>query len=88
MARFELMNAEDVAPGGQASSADALFELGLMYSSGRDVEPDLVTAHKWFNLSAMRGNDNARTYRMEIAREMSRQEIAAAQRMAREWLAA
>jgi hypothetical protein len=35
----------------------------------------------------MRGNAEARRYRMEISREMSRSEIAAAQRLAREWLA-
>jgi TPR repeat protein len=67
-------------------SADALFELGLMYCAGRDVEMNLVAAHKWFNLAAMRGNAEAKTYRMEIAREMSRQEVAEAQRQAREWL--
>jgi TPR repeat protein len=50
------------------------------------VAIDLVSAHKWFNLAAMRGNDDARRYRVEIAREMSRAEIAEAQRQAREWL--
>ncbi len=66
---------------------DALFELGLMYCAGRDVELDLVRAHKWFNLAAMRGNDEAKRYRMEIAHEMSKAQIAEAQRQAREWLA-
>lgn len=86
MARFEsiaFINSE-VMPAGH--SADALFELGLMYCAGRDVELNLVAAHKWFNLAAMRGNAEAKTYRMEIAREMSRQEVAEAQRQAREWL--
>ncbi|MDX2203274.1 MAG: hypothetical protein NW223_11035 [Hyphomicrobiaceae bacterium] len=86
MARFEsiaFLNSE-IMPAGQ--SADALFELGLMYCAGRDVEMDLVSAHKWFNLAAMRGNAEAKRYRMEIAREMSRQQVAEAQRQAREWL--
>lgn len=86
MARFEsiaFINSE-IMPAGQ--SADALFELGLMYCAGRDVEMNLVTAHKWFNLAAMRGNADAKRYRMEIAREMTRQEVADAQRQAREWL--
>jgi TPR repeat protein len=65
---------------------DALFELGLMYCAGRDVELDLVSAHKWFNLAAMRGNADAKRYRMEISGEMSKSEIAEAQRQAREWL--
>lgn len=71
-----------------AGGADALFELGLMYSAGRDVEMDLVVAHKWFNLAALRGNDEAKRYRMELARDMSRSEISKAQRLARSWLAA
>jgi uncharacterized protein len=86
MARFEVSHVEmvEVAPAG--GTPDALFELGLMHSTGRDAALDLVTAHKWFNLSALRGNEEAKRYRMEIAREMSKAEIAEAQRQAREWL--
>jgi TPR repeat protein len=51
------------------------------------VDIDLVEAHKWFNLAAMRGNDDARQYRSEISREMSRVQVSRAQRLAREWLA-
>jgi len=68
------------------STPDALFQLGLRYCVGRDVEIDLVEAHKWFNLAAMRGNDDAKHYRLEISREMSKVEISRAQRLAREWL--
>lgn len=68
------------------SGADALFELGLMYCAGRDVEVDLIEAHKWFNLAALRGNEAAKEYRLELSREMTKKEIAAAQKSAREWL--
>ena len=87
MARLEMstLEASDVATAG--GTPDALFELGLMYSAGRDADLDLVSAHKWFNLAAMRGNEDAKRYRMEIAHEMSKAEIADAQRQAREWLA-
>jgi hypothetical protein len=51
------------------------------------VELDLVEAHKWFNLAAMRGNDDAKHYRFEISREMSKPQIWRAQRLAREWIA-
>ncbi len=51
------------------------------------MDTDLVEAHKWFNLAAMRGNEDARQYRSEISREMSRIQISRAQRLAREWLA-
>jgi hypothetical protein len=75
---------ESVAHGG---TADALFQLGLMYCVGRDVDADYVEAHKWFNLAAMRGNEDAKRYRLELARDMSRTEVARAQRLAREWIA-
>ncbi|HSR81113.1 MAG TPA: hypothetical protein VLL28_10075 [Hyphomicrobiaceae bacterium] len=57
------------------------------FGAGREVMLDLVSAHKWFNLAAVRGDADARRYRMEIAHEMSRAEIAEAQRQARGWLA-
>lgn len=87
MARFEFMAGAFGEQGSLGGGADALFELGLMYSSGRDVDVDLVEAHKWFNLAALRGNVAARQYRAEVASELSRAEIAQAQRRAREWLA-
>ncbi len=86
MARMDVAS-RDVTDGAAPSSApEALFELGLKYCSGRDVDIDLVAAHKWFNLAAMRGSEDAKRYRLEIAGEMSRAEIAEAQRQAREWL--
>jgi TPR repeat protein len=57
-----------------------------MHCVGRDVPLDLIMAHKWFNLAALRGNAEAKRYRMEIAGEMSKSEVAEAQRQAREWL--
>ena len=71
---------------GLAGTPDALLALGLRYSTGREVPADLVSAHKWFNLAALRGNAAAKEYRAEIAREMTRQQVAEAQRQAREWL--
>ncbi|MGI9406807.1 MAG: SEL1-like repeat protein [Hyphomicrobiaceae bacterium] len=86
MARLNLNDVADAGILPAATSAEALFELGLMYSAGRDVEPDMITAHKWFNLAALRGSERAKAYRMELSREMSKREIAEAQRQAREWL--
>jgi len=87
MARFELVEVESAALGQPDISADMLFELGMMFATGRSVPADLVAAHKWFNLAAMRGNQHAADYRRELAAEMSAAEIAAAQRAARAWLA-
>ena len=65
---------------------EALYALGLLYSTGQGVALDYVEAHKWFNLAAMRGNDDAKRYRFEISREMSKLQISRAQRLAREWI--
>ncbi len=86
MARYEAHSRDIVELAAEAGMPDALFELGLMYCSGRGVDLDLVEAHKWFNLAAARGNDDARRYRSEIARELSRSEVGEAQRRARAWL--
>jgi len=86
MARFDVAFQDMPALAAQGGGADALFELGLAYCSGRDVEVDFIEAHKWFNLAALRGNSEAKRYRSELASEMSRAEIGVAQRRAREWL--
>jgi uncharacterized protein len=85
MARFEFGDI-NAATLGDAPVADSFFELGMMYSVGRSVPVDYVTAHKWFNIAAMRGNQEAIRLRREIADQMSEAEIATAQRAARAWL--
>jgi uncharacterized protein len=70
----------------RVEDASALYVLGTRYSTGRDVEHDLISAHKWFNLAAMMGHEEARLARAELAREMSAADIAEAQRQARAWL--
>ncbi|MCZ8187547.1 MAG: hypothetical protein O9308_14305 [Beijerinckiaceae bacterium] len=62
------------------------FEMGVNYACGRTGICDLVEAHKWFNIAALRGDREAARRRQEIAAELSAAEIAAAQRRAREWL--
>jgi len=62
------------------------FELGLAYSTGREGRVDLIEAHKWFNIAAVRGDRTAAQHREELALEMSREDIAAALRAAREWI--
>lgn len=66
----------------------AYFDLGVAYSTGSNgLNCDLVEAHKWFNLAASRGNDEASWCRADISEEMTAREIAEAQRRARQWLA-
>ncbi len=67
---------------------DALLDLGFGYSTGtRGYEFDLVSAHKWFNLAALGGSEEAQYCRADIAGQMTGREIAEAQRSARAWLA-
>jgi len=67
---------------------DVLFERGLYWASGRSGVVNLVAAHKWFNLAALKGRSDAIAMRREIAELMSEIEIAAAQREARSWITA
>jgi TPR repeat protein len=86
MARFELADLAGATLAPVNASGEVFYELGMMYASGRNVQADLVSAHKWFNLAAMRGNSEAIRLRREIAAELTAAEIAAAQRAARDWL--
>jgi TPR repeat protein len=86
MGRFEMVGAELALMAERQPNGENLFELGMIYSTGREVVADLIAAHKWFNLAALRGNREAASLRQEVAQEMSPAEIAEAQRAAREWL--
>ena len=85
MADVESATASPVAE--PADSGDC-FALGMSYSAGAGVAVDLVQAHKWFNIAAMRGHKDAAQLRREIAEQMSDAEIGCAQRAARDWLKA
>ena len=67
---------------------DVLFERGLYWASGRSGVVNLVAAHKWFNLAALKGRTEAIELRREVAELMSEVEIAMAQREARAWITA
>jgi TPR repeat protein len=87
MARVDVLSRQTVDFGPHAEQSDAFFELGLSCCTGRDGPVDLIQAHKWFNIAASRGNDDAKRYRSELASDMSKAEIMRAQKLAREWLA-
>jgi TPR repeat protein len=62
--------------------------LGLCYSKGRGVEKDYVEAYKWFNLAAAKGGDLADEAKVNLAmaqRSLNPEQIAEAQRRAREF---
>jgi TPR repeat protein len=85
MARFEIFEA-DTGSIGTAAQADVLCELGLMYATGRDCEIDMIAAHKWLNIAAIKGSLRAAELRSELSATMSKQDIARALREAREWM--
>lgn len=70
----------------EKGTAEAYYDLGLLYSIGHGVKQDNIEAHKWFNLAAMRGMLSAQIDRAELADGMSHIEISVAQRKAREWM--
>ena len=73
-------------PGADATG-DELFRMGLLYSTGQGGAPlDLISAHMLFNLAAMRGSEEAKSYRRELSAEMAKDDIAEAQRAARRWI--
>ena len=80
---FDLDTATAVDAG---AMSDILFERGLYWASGRSGVVNLVAAHKWFNLAALKGRVDAIQQRREVAEMMSEVEIAMAQRDARAWM--
>jgi TPR repeat protein len=79
---------ETAIPVDTTAISDVLFERGLYWASGRSGVVNLVAAHKWFNLAALKGRTDAIVMRREIAEQMTEAEIATAQREARAWITA
>lgn len=68
-------------------SIDALYDLGVAFSTGsHGCTCDMIEAHKWFNIAASKGHEEAAWCRADVSDEMTAREIAEAQRRAREWL--
>ena len=68
-------------------SIDALYDLGVAFSTGsHGCATDMIEAHKWFNIAASKGHEEAAWCRADISDEMTAREIAEAQRQARQWL--
>ena len=59
-----------------------------MCSNGEGVRRDDVRAYMWFNLAAAQGNEVAQGNKDRAESRMTREQIAEAQRMSREWIEA
>ena len=87
MARIDFQNYADTAANGALFvDADILFDFGMRAALGRDGTVDLVAAHMYFNLADRKGCERAAFHRQDMAGQMSKSQIAAALRSAREWL--
>ena len=64
--------------------AGAQNNLGYMYVKGQGVVQDYMRAHMWHNLGAAKGDSNAVKNRDIVAKQMTTQQIAEAQKLARE----
>jgi len=69
----------------EQGDASAQFKLGVMYDKGKGVLKDYVLAHMWMNLAAAKGVKEAVEGRDLLEKSMTLDELAEAQRLAREW---
>ncbi len=66
--------------------ADAQMMLGILYSQGKGVPKDHVKSHMYLNIATVNGDEDAKQFRDKIVRMMSPEQIAEAQKLAREWM--
>ena len=72
---------------------DGQMSLGFLYAQGKGVPKDLVLAYRWFNLAAASAPENDLIHmggdiakqRDVVAGMMTREQVAEAQRLSREW---
>jgi TPR repeat protein len=64
--------------------ANAQTNLGIMYGKGQGVVQDYVRAHMWWNLAAVTGNAKAVKNRDIVAKKMTPQQVAGAQKLSSE----
>src|SRR6218665_1284281 len=85
MARFDVQDTEMATMGGE-NRAEVFCEMGLMYATGRGCAVDLVAAHKWLNIAAIKGSERAAALRAELSQTMDKSDLAVALRAAGEWM--
>ena len=61
------------------------YRIGLMYEEGRGVPRDYVRAYMWYSLAVTNGWEGSGHRRDQIAEKMTPDQIAEAQRLAKEW---
>ena len=66
---------------------EAQMNLGIMYSQGQGVPKNDVQAYGWYILAGGQGNDLAEEFKDHLEKSMTLDQLAEAQRLAREWKA-
>jgi TPR repeat protein len=66
----------------------ALYELGVLNENGEGVQRSDVQAYMWYELAASENDQTAASARDSVAKRLTTDEIAKAERLAREWLEA
>lgn len=64
----------------------AQYNLGVMYASGEGVPLDIVRAYMWWDVAASQGEEGAQRLKDITEEEMTREQIAEAERLSREWI--
>ncbi len=76
---------QEFLPLAEQGHAQAQVNLGIIYSQGRGVPKDAVQAYRWYILAANQGDDLAEKFTDHWEKSMTLDQLAEAQRLAREW---
>jgi len=66
-------------------NADAQYNLGVCYAKGEGVPQDKVLAYMWHDLASANGLKRAERKKGQLEKRLTRQQIAEAQKLSREW---
>ena len=89
----ELINQRDykqayniILPLAEKGKAAAQLVLGMMYFKGTGVEKNIIKADKWLIISEKLGQEAGKKNRIFIERQMSKNQIEKAHKLAKTWL--
>ena len=71
--------------GAERGDSMAQNNLGAMYYKGEGVPKNYIQSYKWFSLAVANGEKDAQKYLNTIAKELTKEQLAEAQKLADEW---
>ena len=75
-----------LVPLAEKGQAAAQLILGMMYFKGTGVEKNIVQADKWLLISEKLGQEAGKKNRIFVERQMNRDQISKARKLAKGWL--